>query len=159
MGQEPRLVLILSAHVLFSCFDLLFLLVLEFTLSSRVLCHFRDILRLLLSDLLVFHRPVVFFCVRADLGSLVSLKFLFCMLGPSEQFHNINAFRLQTLYRDGGQLAILFLKPSISPTKIFAPPGVIPMFFISLQRAKRSGCRQPVEEMWIGLLKSKLVNI
>ena len=55
MGHEPRLVFILSAHVLFSCFDLLFLLVLEFTLSSRVLSHFRDILRLPLSDLLVFH--------------------------------------------------------------------------------------------------------
>ena len=63
------------------------------------------------------------------------------MLGPSELFHNINVFRLQTLYRDGGQLAILFLKPFISSTKSFAPPDVIPMFFISLQRAKWSGCR------------------
>ena len=67
MGQEPRLVLILSAHVLFSCFDLLFLLVLEFTLSSEVLCHFRYILRLPLSDLLVFHRPVVFLVLELTL--------------------------------------------------------------------------------------------
>ena len=107
-------------RVLFSCFDLLFLLVLEFTLSSRVLCHFRYSLILPSSGLLVFHRPVV-----------VSLKFLFCMLGPSpELFHNINVFWLQTLYRDGGQLAILFLKPFTSSTKSFAPSGVISMFLL-----------------------------
>ena len=144
MGQAKSLGLSLEfLRVLFSCFDLLFLLVLEFTLSSRVLCHFRYILRLPLSDLLVFHRPVVFLVLELTLVPLVSLKFLFCMLGPSELFHNINVFRLQTLNGDGAQLAILFLKPFISSTKSFAPPGVIPMFLSAYKAgAKRSGCRQ-----------------
>ena len=55
-------------------------------------------------------------------------------------------------------MAILFLKPFVSLTKSFAPPGVIPMF-LSAYREPSEAVAGRVEEMWIGPLKSKLVNI
>ena len=43
---------LIFVHVLFSCFDLLFLLVLEFMLIARefTYCHIRNVIRLALSD-------------------------------------------------------------------------------------------------------------
>ena len=49
---------IVFVHVLFSCFDLLFLLVLEFMLIAGELtcCHIRNVIRLALRQMLVFNR-------------------------------------------------------------------------------------------------------
>ena len=50
-------------HVLFSCFDLLFLVVLEVMLSSRITYrHIRNVIRLALSDVSFFYRGSCFWC-------------------------------------------------------------------------------------------------
>ena len=52
-------------------------------------------------------------------------------------------------------MAILFLKPFISLTKSFAPPGVIPMF-LSAYREPSEAVAGRVEEMWIGLFEVEI---
>ena len=85
------LVLILSTQR-FSCFDLLFLLVLEFMLSSRIyLMSFQEY------SLLVIVRCQFFiggraFDVRADHGSLVSFKFLFGFVNLRFSFSLVCSF-------------------------------------------------------------------
>ena len=61
-------------YVLFSCFDLLFLVVLEVMLSSRITYrHIRNVIRLALSDVSFFTEGRVF-GVRAGLRSLVLIS-------------------------------------------------------------------------------------